>query len=79
MENECHVVGLMFEDKFYSTPDNPKFYGKIYEYKTKLDLKKGQIIEIETKFGKSRVCIMNENIPVDKITYEGGFENLVEI
>ena len=32
MDNEYHVIGLMFEDRFYSTEDNPKFYGKIYEW-----------------------------------------------
>lgn len=79
MDNEYHIVGLMFEDRFYSTESNPKFYGKVYEYKTKSDYKKGQIIELETKFGKSKACIIKENIPLDKITYDGGFENLVEI
>ena len=61
MENEYQVVGLMFEDRFYSTPDNPRFYGKIYEYKTKSNcifekylsialLKAGSIIMVERPF-----------------------------
>jgi hypothetical protein len=73
MDNEkdnLHYVGIMFESKYDSTPENPKFYGKVYEYKTRKDLKEGQVITIDTNYGKSRVVVMSENIPEDKLEFD---------
>lgn len=78
-DNEYHYVGIMFESKYGSSVNNPKFYGKVYEYKTKRDLKEGQVIVIDTRWGKSRVCVIKENIPVEQLEFEGGVENLAEI
>ena len=76
---DYHYVGVMFESRYDSTTENPKFYGKVYEYKTQQDLKEGQVITIDTRWGKSRVCIIKENIPENELEYEGGPEGLAEI
>ena len=60
--NNLHYVGVMFEDKYNSSLENPKFYGKVYEYKTYKPLKEGEIITINTDYGSSRVCIVKDNI-----------------
>ncbi len=78
-EPKYHYVGVMFESKYGSSKDDPKFYGKVYEYKTLQDLKEGQVITIDTRWGKSRVCIIKEDIPENELEYEGGAENLAEI
>lgn len=77
--DEYHYVGIMFESKYGSSVSNPKFYGKVYEYKTKKDLREGQVLVIDTRWGKSRVCVIKEDIPLDQLEYEGGPENLAEI
>ena len=33
--DDFKYVSVMFEDRINSTPENPKFYGKDYLYKTK--------------------------------------------
>lgn len=60
-----HFVGVMFESKYGSTAENPKFYGKEYNYRTDMNYKKGQVVEIDSQYGKTRVCIINENVSAD--------------
>lgn len=61
--DDYKYVSIMFEDKFNSTPENPKFYGKDYLYKTRrTDLQKGQVIDLETIYGHSKVVIYRTNI-----------------
>lgn len=78
MDDNMHFVGIMFEDRYNSTEENPKFYGKVYEYKTTKPLKEGQIINITTAYGNSRVCVIKENIPLDKLEYKD-IDNIKEI
>ena len=59
---EYKYISVMFEDKFNSTPENPKFYGKDYLYRTKQDLKEGQIVELDTDYGHSKVVVYRTNI-----------------
>ena len=83
-KEEYNYVSVMFEDKFNSTPENPKFYGKDYLYRTKQDLKEGQIVELETNYGHSKVVVYRTNIDkkqaykeANEIGYE--LEDLKEI
>lgn len=62
MQDNYNYVSIMFEDRFNSTPENPKFYGKDYLYKTKKDLKEGQILDIETNYGHAKVVVFKSNI-----------------
>ena len=74
---EYNYVSIIFEDKFNSTPENPQFYGKDYLYKTKQNLKEGQIIELDTDYGHSKVVVYRTNIPkneADKKANEIGYE-----
>ena len=75
---ELHYVGLMFESKYGSTKENPKFYGKVYEYKTRRELKEGQVITIPTRWGLSKVCVVKENIPEDQLEFKET-DKIVEI
>jgi hypothetical protein len=75
---ELHYVGLMFESKYGSTKENPKFYGKVYEYKTRRELKEGQVITIPTRYGISKVCVVKENIPEDQLEFKET-DKIVEI
>ena len=68
-EPEMHYVGVMFEDKYNSTLEKPKFYGKVYEYKTRRQLSKGEVIIIQSTYGPARVVVINDNIPKDKLSY----------
>lgn len=76
--NNMHYVGLMFESRYDSTLDNPKFYGKVYEYKTTRNLKEGEVIYITTQYGKSRVCVIKENIPENELEFKE-LDKIVEI
>lgn len=76
--NKMHYIGLMFESKYGSTQENPKFYGKVYEYKTTRDLKEGEVIYIDTQYGKSRVCVIKENIPENELEFKE-LDKIVEI
>lgn len=76
--DNTHYIGVMFESKYGSTLDNPKFYGKVYEYKTKKDLKEGQVITIDTKYGKSRVCVIQEFIREQDLNFKD-LDLIVEI
>lgn len=76
--NNMHYVGLMFESKYGSTQENPKFYGKVYEYKTTRNLKEGEVIYITTQYGKSRVCVIKENIPENELQFKE-LDKIVEI
>ena len=60
--NDFKYVSIMFEDKFNSTPENPMFYGKDYLYKTRRDLREGQIIDLNTTYGHSKVVVYRTNI-----------------
>lgn len=60
--SDYHYIGVMFESKYDSTLTNPKFYDKIYEYKTKNNYREGEVIKINTQYGISRVVIVKENI-----------------
>lgn len=62
-----HYVGVMFESRYGSTEENPKFYGKEYNYRTDMNYKKGQVIEIDSQYGKTKVCIINEDVPADVV------------
>ena len=76
--NNMHYVGLMFESRYESTQENPKFYGKVYEYKTTRNLKEGEVIYITTQYGKSRVCVIKENIPENELEFKE-LDKIVEI
>lgn len=64
--NDFHYIGVIFENKYSSKP----FTGKMYEYKTKKDLKEGQIIKIQTNYGENNVCIIKENIPENELQFK---------
>ena len=68
--DDFHFVSVMFESRYGSTKDDPKFYGKAYTYKTKRDLKKGQVVEIETTYGNTRVCVLDENLDKSSINID---------
>ena len=70
IDNDTHYVGVMFEDRYNSTPENPKFYGRVYTYKTNKDLKEGQIINIESNYGNAKVCVIKENIDPATIDFD---------
>lgn len=76
--SNMHYIGVMFESRYDSTLDNPKFYGKVYEYKTTKNLKEGEVIYIETQYGKSRVCVIKENIPENELESKE-LDKIVEI
>lgn len=78
VEPEFKYVGVIFESKYGSTSDNPKFYGKVYEYKTKKPYKEGQVIMIETNYGFSRVCVVKDNISESELEYKD-LDNIKEI
>ena len=83
-DNNFKYITVMFEDKFNSTPENPKFYGKDYLYKTKRELKEGQIIDLDTNYGHSKVVVYKSNIPEEKALLEANniglsLEDLKEI
>ena len=66
-----HFIAVMFESKYDSTEENPKFYGKVYTYITEKDYKKGQVLTIDTPYGsKARVCVINENVDPATVTFE---------
>lgn len=46
-EDEFKYIGVIFENK-YSV--GKRFSGRVYNYKTKLDLKEGQVIHVPTKY-----------------------------
>lgn len=83
--DDYKYVSVMFEDRISSTPENPKFYGKDYLYKTKrTDLQEGQVIDLDTIYGHSKVVIYRTNIDkaqaykeVNEIGYE--LDDLKEI
>ena len=77
-EPEYHYVGVMFESKYDSSINNPKFYGRVYEYKTKRDLKEGQVISFQTQYGVSRVCVVKPNILKEDLEYKE-YDKIVEI
>lgn len=66
-QSNYHYVGLMFESKYNSTKENPKFYGRVYNYKTNQALKEGQVVTITTNYGQSRVCIVRDNVPEEEV------------
>lgn len=83
-DNDFKYVSIMFEDKFNSTPENPQFYGKDYLYKTKKDLKEGQIISLDTDYGHSKVVVYRANIDKEQALREANeigyeLEDLKEI
>ena len=83
-DNNFKYITVMFEDKFNSTPENPKFYGKDYLYKTKRELKEGQIIDLDTNYGHSKVVVYKSNISEEKALLEANniglsLEDLKEI
>lgn len=65
-KDNIHYIGVMFESKYYSTPDKPKFYGKMYEYKTTQDLKEGEIVTLDNG---NRVVVIKENIPENELQF----------
>lgn len=67
--NDLHYIGVMFEDRYNSSVTNPKFYGRVYEYKTRKPLREGEVITIETNYGMSRVCVVKENIKKEDLEY----------
>lgn len=72
---KMNYVQVMFEDRYNSTEENPKFYGKTYLYKTKQDLKEGQVLKINTRYGTSKVVVY-ENCSeerAEKIANEAGY------
>ena len=69
-DNNYHYIGVMFESSYGSSVDNPKFYGKIYEYKTKRNLKEGEVVKIKTMYGESRVVVVKENIKEDDLQFK---------
>lgn len=70
MEDDIHYVGLMFEDKVSSTEEKPFFRGRIYTYKTNMDLKEGQVLTIETNYGHSKVCCVKPLIKEEELNFD---------
>lgn len=65
-----HYIGVMFESKYGSSVVAPKFYGKVYEYKTTRPLKEGEVVEIPTMYGKSRVVVVKPDIPESELQFK---------
>ena len=61
--NKTHYVSVLFENKY----SGPKFYGKEYHYRTTTPYQEGQVVSIETKYGKSSVCIINKDVPEKEV------------
>ena len=55
--DDFNYVCVIFEDKINSTPGHPKFYGKEYLYKTKVNLKLGQVVEVDTIYGHNMAVV----------------------
>lgn len=70
MEENMHYVGLIFESKSESTEEKPFFRGRIYTYKTDMDLKEGQVLTIETNYGHSKVCCVKPLIKEEDINFD---------
>lgn len=70
LEENYHYVGLSFENKQFTTRDNPIFQEKYYEYKTTEDLREGQLIHIYTPYGKSLVCVRKPIINEAELEYD---------
>ena len=64
--DDYHYIGVIFENKYSDKP----FTGKMYEYKTKKDLKEGQVIKIDSMYGKTNVCIVKDNIPEEELQFK---------
>ena len=66
-QNDLHYVEVAFQSKY-----NPEeFYlGKTYNYATRKDLKEGDIIEISTMYGTSKVKILKENVDPNTFNFD---------
>jgi len=69
INDDFHYVGVIFENNNYSY-GGKRFSSKLYEYKTKKDLKEGQVIKIKTMYGESNVVIAKENIPEEELQFK---------
>ena len=68
LNEDFHYVGVIFENKNISY-GGKRFSSKIYEYKTKKNLKEGQIVKVNTMYGESNVVIVKEDIPEDELQF----------
>lgn len=66
LEETYKYIGVVFEDKY--NPGN--FRGNTYNYKTKRDLKEGQVVTVETPYGFNKVCIIKTNINPEEIQFD---------
>ena len=74
--DDLHYVEVAFESR-YNKGNNDFYLGKTYNYATRRDLKEGDIIEISTMYGTSKVKILKEN--VDPSTFDFDLSLLKEI
>lgn len=77
-EKPTRYCSIAFENRYMSTEERPIFNNKkFYEYKTDRKLEEGQVLKINSSFGRAKVCVVNPDIQPEDITYSGGPDSLV--
>ena len=66
-EDNLHYVEVAFQSKYNP---NDFYLGKTYNYATRKDLKEGDILEISTMYGTSKVKIIKENVDPSTFTFD---------
>lgn len=62
--NAYKYISVVFYDKLTN-----EYCSQEYNYKTRKDLKKGQLLEVQTRFGKSKCAVYNDNVDPNTISY----------
>lgn len=63
--NAMKYISVVFYDKL-----SGEYCSQEYTYKTRKDLKKGQLLEVATPYGVSKVAVYNENVDPSTITFD---------
>lgn len=66
------IVGIKYESKF----EKGTFVGKEYSYFTDIELEKGNIVEVPTRYGKSIGMVTRIDIPEEEIQ---GIEEFMKV
>ena len=71
-DDSYKYISVVFYDKL-----TDKYCSPEYNYKTKKNLKKGQLLEVQTRFGTSKCAVYNDNVNPKDISYP--LDKIVEI
>lgn len=63
--NAMKYISVVFYDKI-----SGEYCSQEYNYKTRKDLKKGQLLEVATPYGVSKVAVYNENVDPSTISFD---------